>query len=763
MASVSEEILFEVRFTDDNTAQRMAEIQNSLADLKDEYDGIKKAIKENGAVTAEQAKRMAENKAEVQALTNEHKFYEKQLKAEAKQNELVNDSINAMRTNLGKMVSQYDALSKAERENVNIGGKLLDAINEQTDAIKEAEYATQRYQRNVGNYENAIKNALPPQLQFVNGLAETANEAGGAVPMMKNFGTAIGNVAKQAMAFIATPIGAAIAAIAAAIALVVAGAKQLQKAFQRTETNGDKLASSMGKLKGLMNAFHKAIEPIAKWFADTFSKVIDAVVGSLGRLVTSLQKMLEWVGKVTGSDMIQGWAKGLNNIIVKTGEMVDVTSRLSEEERKLNRERRESEKIQLKYQYEAEKWRQIRDDESKTLAERVKANEQVNKALQQQLKEEMAIANKEVEVAKMRIHAEGQTEDAMDALNEAEIRVMEIRERINGQTSEYLANVNALRKEAQATAQVADEVVKKVSEWDSMSTEDMTKKLLGAPKMADVEEEDDEEIEDVTKIYTERNNLRLQYEKMGFDERLKLQKENLDLERAQRIASGEDAINTEMWYQGELTRITAENAEARKQKMMDAVSVSLQSASAFVGALREMAKASGEEAKYEKLLAGAEIAINTATAISQAVSSAMSVGFPACIPAVITAIGAVVAGMVQATTSLKSANVPSVPKFAQGGLVTGEGTATSDSIPAMLSNGESVMTARATSAYSGILSALNTSVGGAPIGESTKTKGTQQLVQQFADAVANTPIYTAVTDINEGQARVAKIVDNSNY
>jgi hypothetical protein len=81
----------------------------------------------------------------------------------------------------------------------------------------------------------------------------------------------------------------------------------------------------------------------------------------------------------------------------------------------------------------------------------------------------------------------------------------------------------------------------------------------------------------------------------------------------------------------------------------------------------------------------------------------------------------------------------------------------------MLSNGESVMTARATSAYSGILSALNTSVGGAPIGESTKTKGTQQLVQQFADAVANTPIYTAVTDINEGQARVAKIVDNSNY
>lgn len=42
-----------------------------------------------------------------------------------------------------------------------------------------------------------------------------------------------------------------------------------------------------------------------------------------------------------------------------------------------------------------------------------------------------------------------------------------------------------------------------------------------------------------------------------------------------------------------------------------------------------------------------------------------------------------------------SANIPKIPRLARGGFVAGAGTATSDSIPAMLSNGEYVINARA--------------------------------------------------------------------
>jgi hypothetical protein len=50
--------------------------------------------------------------------------------------------------------------------------------------------------------------------------------------------------------------------------------------------------------------------------------------------------------------------------------------------------------------------------------------------------------------------------------------------------------------------------------------------------------------------------------------------------------------------------------------------------------------------------------------------------------------------------------------FAGGGIVTGPGTGVSDSIPARLSNGESVINARSTSMYSGLLSLINEAGGG---------------------------------------------------
>lgn len=56
-----------------------------------------------------------------------------------------------------------------------------------------------------------------------------------------------------------------------------------------------------------------------------------------------------------------------------------------------------------------------------------------------------------------------------------------------------------------------------------------------------------------------------------------------------------------------------------------------------------------------------------------------------------------------------------VKSFSTGGYVQGSGTGTSDSIPARLSNGESVMTAKATSMFSPILSAFNQLGGGVPI------------------------------------------------
>lgn len=98
--------------------------------------------------------------------------------------------------------------------------------------------------------------------------------------------------------------------------------------------------------------------------------------------------------------------------------------------------------------------------------------------------------------------------------------------------------------------------------------------------------------------------------------------------------------------------------------------------------------------------------------------------------------------------------------FSAGGYVQGSGTGTSDSIPARLSNGESVMTAKATSMFSPILSAFNQLGGGVPI--VVNNGGSNIGMDMLAAAVARgyqmapQPV-VSVEEINRTQRRVQTI------
>lgn len=65
-------------------------------------------------------------------------------------------SLKQMRAQLSMVNKQYDALSKAERENAAIGGQLQKQSASLTAELKKLEAATGRNQRNVGNYAEAI-------------------------------------------------------------------------------------------------------------------------------------------------------------------------------------------------------------------------------------------------------------------------------------------------------------------------------------------------------------------------------------------------------------------------------------------------------------------------------------------------------------------------------------------------------------------------------------------------------------------------------
>jgi myosin heavy subunit len=106
---------------------------------------IKKSESQLVSLYDSEAQQLAEVKLELQERRAE-------LKKTAKENKVAKDSITGLNIELSKLRKQYDQLSKEQRENDKVGGKLLRQIQQLDTETKQLTASTGRFQKNVGNY-----------------------------------------------------------------------------------------------------------------------------------------------------------------------------------------------------------------------------------------------------------------------------------------------------------------------------------------------------------------------------------------------------------------------------------------------------------------------------------------------------------------------------------------------------------------------------------------------------------------------------------
>lgn len=177
---------------------------------------------------------------------------------------------------------------------------------------------------------------------------------------------------------------------------------------------------------------------------------------------------------------------------------------------------------------------------------------------------------------------------------------------------------------------------------------------------------------------------------------------------AQRLAILEEAraadLINEQEYQNTKNQIIQSANEQRDQMIMNSTAMLLGQTGEMFGGMASLMASWGKDQSglYKTLFAASKaFAIAEATiSLWQNVSKAMAYGFPQNIPFIAGA-------MAQGTSILGSLSSVGAQGFADGGLVRGPGTGRSDSIPAVLSDGEYVSTARATSRYRPQLEAMN--------------------------------------------------------
>ncbi len=111
------------------------------------------------SIATTQAKQNALSSEAAEQLAQEKEAL-RQRNAEVKNTAAVNSaaegSINQLKAALSLLTAQYDKMSAAERTSAS-GTQLQQKIKGQSDALKQLEGETGRYQRNVGNYTGAMK------------------------------------------------------------------------------------------------------------------------------------------------------------------------------------------------------------------------------------------------------------------------------------------------------------------------------------------------------------------------------------------------------------------------------------------------------------------------------------------------------------------------------------------------------------------------------------------------------------------------------
>lgn len=193
--------------------------------------------------------------------------------------------------------------------------------------------------------------------------------------------------------------------------------------------------------------------------------------------------------------------------------------------------------------------------------------------------------------------------------------------------------------------------------------------------------------------------------------------------------------------------------EEAKQKAFQSVGTSI------INMLDTLGESNSAFAKMSKIITLAQIAIDTGKALSAGIASAASLPYPANLAAIATTVATVLANVATAISTVKSA------KFAEGGKVIGPGTGTSDSINAQLSNGEYVMTAKATRMFEPMLAAMNAIGSGVPIASSRNfsvVQNTQDMTDSFTEAAQEIKPVVSVVEITDAQKRVETIqnIDN---
>ena len=284
---------------------------------------------------------------------------------------------------------------------------------------------------------------------------------------------------KVGTALKATGIGLLIAALAK-LAMLFGENQQVMDKFDTATTGlgiafndffsfiSDNIGTVIDFFKDLFENPQENLKKFGDLIKENLMERFNSLLEVFGYLGTAIKKLFEgdWQGAMdaagaAGKEMVDvytGVDGSFNKIVDTVSDTVDAikdyttstweqAEAIVEVRKQMQFSEVESRKLQLAYQLQAEGLRQIRDDETKSFEERIVANKELGKVLEESAEAEKAEIQRRIDAAANENALLGETQERLLAIETLKVEQLDIDERIAGFRSEQLMNENSLLRE----------------------------------------------------------------------------------------------------------------------------------------------------------------------------------------------------------------------------------------------------------------------------------------------------------------------------
>lgn len=805
MENIDKIINIRVKYSDlikgmSESAKRIDTLNDRISELKSGLKGLK-AARKAGTIdeeayneqVAQTTQELVANREEVKALQSAMRLYSHEIQDNIKEEKNLEGSVNGLRKSIRDLTAQYNALSAADREG-SVGNGIAEQISKMQAQVSAAEQRLGNFHSNVGNYQSAfnglnvsvsqivrelpsatmganmfflaISNNIPMLVDEINKL-RAANklamkEGKQGVPILKQLGDAVfswNSLISVGITLltvygkdIVSWIGKLFKGRETAMTMAEAQAEVNKQMAESSGSYGDQVAQlralqlQWNQLGGDLKAKTEFVKNNQESF-DKLGVAITTVADADNLFIQNTDAFIEAMN-------LRAQANAANELA--TQKYKDALIARQKAEDKIKRGTGEivyagiDEYGETSYEYRR---RAYTEDEKKEILAEVEALEAEASAFTQLTVTRNADAKSILDRAGIK-ESEKSSKSANDDPYADESGVKKAERMMEG----YYARS---KQELQKWVDEQREIIRKMG---IDVTGDFEKILSQMDKDVSAEF-----ISQYNQKQSEYRNRILNAQATGGDEAaqnetvaiLREQLAEFDSYAAAYRAMGDSAIEIDNRRLEMLIRLHDEMNKGA-QKEAQSMQMSFQTASDLAGALAGLAEEAGAGAPVVAVLGMAQAIASMGAALSKAFSTGnIWEGIVASITAIAT-----ITSVISQMKSLNSTAAEEGAKYhyARGGLVTGPGTGTSDSIAARLSNGEAVMTARAVVDWGPVLSMMNVSSGGNAIPTRhlpEKSSGMRQMEQMFERVMRRLPNpVVTVRDINNGQRRV-KVQDET--